>query len=539
MAKAMVVTLVVIFLNLSSAWADGPLVRGSDAIVCRDPNGQIKSAELFDYYEGRVLRDMPIDVEAGVEDVKVGVENLLKRLARVAPLKVAAFRQGTEEFLRDAYFLSGQVFPDIIENDPVAVPVGCHEEQVVLQKPDGLPGEKRFTINKDIWDAMRGASKAGLVFHEALFAHLVSKSYLGFSNGESDRLRYFNEVLASSDEITALNTDQKVMDLFKMVGFNSTDIRGIDFMIWGAKFYPNGALMTAYMREAKPDFSVYGQVLRIGGITFFSDSTVKSVTAYGEPKYKDPVTGLEFTNELEFYPGGRLRKGQLAGYQQMIQDPRTGKSYDRILTFDASGALLSGHISTVSKKNYYDLYDYNGQAELDQKGQIVKWVANDYYYASGSVTIAGSSIQCSKLGSEFTFSEDGMLTRALWSPECPVPVQGGMVHVFGKFPLELKPNLHVLAMAPFDQHGWVELAVGSGNHVRRVKWRAQQVTSRTGEKDAYPEIRFHDGDLDTIASGYLYEKTSLPLAAGGEKEFDAQTWVLLNQDGEVVDWKVQ
>ena len=165
--------------------------NGGDAIVCRDSGHQITSAELFDYYEARVLEDVSVDLGPASLSVEEKLEIAFRRLERFSPYRAAAARQTASSFYANTRFVRGDL-SDVPDSGNVVTPEGCAIEQIAIQQEPTNPRRKRFTINEIIWEKLDNSSKAGLILHEILY--LEARRY---DLQDSVGTRFFNSSLAA------------------------------------------------------------------------------------------------------------------------------------------------------------------------------------------------------------------------------------------------------------------------------------------------------------------------------------------------------
>src|SRR5687768_6475158 len=67
--------------------------NGGDAVVCRDVDGKIDSAELLDFYEARTRRSIGLSLSTQGDTVRSRVELVLSRLERISAVFVERHRQ--------------------------------------------------------------------------------------------------------------------------------------------------------------------------------------------------------------------------------------------------------------------------------------------------------------------------------------------------------------------------------------------------------------------------------------------------------------
>lgn len=138
---------------------------GGRSVVCRDSKGQIVSAELFDFYEGRVkYRLNPI---LSAEPYEGQVEKIVQRVGQGRGPQFIEHLKSYTNFV----IASKQILPDGTGLLPVedsehviSPPRNCQYEQLA-----NFTAQNQVLINGEIWNALDSTNKAGLVLHEAIY----------------------------------------------------------------------------------------------------------------------------------------------------------------------------------------------------------------------------------------------------------------------------------------------------------------------------------------------------------------------------------
>lgn len=145
-----------------SAFAQGDRLGGHDGgggkgLICYDEKGNITSAELLDFFEGRTLEglnigDYPGDYKSIYNEVikKSATQDILKTMSEGAKLA------GGFKFLPKGIRLNS-----IDDSSEIFIPSNCKLEQVA-----NFQGLSRIFIVKDFWDLLSETHKAGLLMHE-------------------------------------------------------------------------------------------------------------------------------------------------------------------------------------------------------------------------------------------------------------------------------------------------------------------------------------------------------------------------------------
>jgi len=168
--------------------------NGGDVVVCRNAVGAVNSIELLDYYEARLERGLLTQFEDNLS-YSMAVEVLLSRLEKHDLYTPEVLRLFISNFMDEAQFVSGVTLTDIPDSHHLFYPRGCGVEQIAIQRTPRRRGDKRYFINKDLWNSLSGSGQAGLVFHEVLLRMVINYSEEDVLNSSS--VRYFLSLLAS------------------------------------------------------------------------------------------------------------------------------------------------------------------------------------------------------------------------------------------------------------------------------------------------------------------------------------------------------
>ncbi len=123
-----------------NAHAEREVGTGGAGLVCYDAAGQVKSVEVYDYFEAAVLRRAKIDLGDPSLTYLEQAEVALKRLERLSPLRAQRYRQEVAEFEANATFLDpGISLPLIPDTGAVQMPDGCHLAQAQSHHADAHP----------------------------------------------------------------------------------------------------------------------------------------------------------------------------------------------------------------------------------------------------------------------------------------------------------------------------------------------------------------------------------------------------------------
>lgn len=197
--------------------------NGGDVVYCDHPLPGEKQIELLDLFESRVLRENHLVLGQDGWDYNRRVSFILERLKPLDAYRASVYAEHASHFLDESEFTTDQL-PDIPDSLHIALPKGCVVRQIVIQRPRPQTGEKRFLVNKPLWEMLDDANRAALVLHETIYREALS---LEQSNSINTRL--FNETLTS----TAFDSlDFKgYLDLLITIDFKSLRIL-LDYGNW-------------------------------------------------------------------------------------------------------------------------------------------------------------------------------------------------------------------------------------------------------------------------------------------------------------------
>ena len=216
----------IIALAFIQAAEAGPRVigNGGDAVVCRTPDGAIKSAELLDFYEARILRQMNITLQPQAS-LQENLDLILLRIGQKDSQLLKVVNVYLEKFMTETRFLSGTELIDIPDSEHIAVPKNCQVEQLAIQSAPKFPNDPYYTINKDIWDHLDSANQAGLVMHEILYRHYLFAQKFK-EDIDSIPVRYINSLIAA-DKLKDLSLKDYLQYVSEPLVIGSIEIDGL------------------------------------------------------------------------------------------------------------------------------------------------------------------------------------------------------------------------------------------------------------------------------------------------------------------------
>jgi hypothetical protein len=148
-----------------------------DTVVCRDSSGQVKSAELREFFEGRELRKLRPTFEANLTS-EIYISMIAKKYEQFSGDKFALknslsflkiiqdYREGKTSPKNIIFTSERLVKPTVI--DEIIPPQGCEYEQAMLFPTTNFPDDPQMIFQSDVILQMDEANIRGLVMKYAL-----------------------------------------------------------------------------------------------------------------------------------------------------------------------------------------------------------------------------------------------------------------------------------------------------------------------------------------------------------------------------------
>lgn len=178
----------------SQAFAAGGMEGGGGkSVVCRNPDGTIRTAEVLDLYESRTVFGLPYQ-ESPVPWRRQAIEifeasGIRTDIGQTPPSSIYDWFQNASSHLH--FLPDGTSLKPIDDSLEVIVPKGCLIEQTANYQND-----RRILVSTEIWNALSETQRAALLIHEAAYRHLRAE-------GEKDsrRARHFTAHIVSGNKI--------------------------------------------------------------------------------------------------------------------------------------------------------------------------------------------------------------------------------------------------------------------------------------------------------------------------------------------------
>ncbi|MBS1971376.1 MAG: hypothetical protein JSU04_13795 [Bdellovibrionales bacterium] len=152
----------------------GPRVgNGGVVLICKNRSGQA-TVQLLDHYEAS-KRQWTLDLGSPKDHYFQKVAAVIDSIQRLNPSRAALYQEWLASFEMDTYFTDAKLnlLKDTGEID--TPPKGCDLAQAAVHQDTNLRGDRRYIINKGIWNKLDNNGKAGLVLHEMIYRELVTQ----------------------------------------------------------------------------------------------------------------------------------------------------------------------------------------------------------------------------------------------------------------------------------------------------------------------------------------------------------------------------
>lgn len=193
--------------------------NGGDAVVCRDANGEITSAEVLDVYEGRQVYNLR--PQSSSTSTKPGeyLKSIFRQLKQIDPSKYDTYMGKLKEFHSQIDFVD-EALEDIPDHGDLMIIPGCAVEQLAIQRQVDLPGDKAYTINREIWNSLDVINQAALISHEIIYFDAINQNHIN-----SVATRRFNMYLLSHS-VEGWSKEEYQKHMIRLDLLDIVDIKG-------------------------------------------------------------------------------------------------------------------------------------------------------------------------------------------------------------------------------------------------------------------------------------------------------------------------
>ena len=101
-------------------------------------------------------------------------EDVFKRLKPISKKLSEQYLSRLNSITQEMDFKEGVALTDVKDSLYTFKPEdkNCEVRQIAIRKEEALPSEKRFIIDKKLWDRLDSRNKSALIVHEIIYEHL-------------------------------------------------------------------------------------------------------------------------------------------------------------------------------------------------------------------------------------------------------------------------------------------------------------------------------------------------------------------------------
>ncbi len=267
--------------HIPTSFAGAGSSGGGFAVVCRDQNNNIASAELLDLYEARNRYGLSLIPSTGSleGDFMLGVQNTYHLQGYDDfPIDQSVKKIGLDRFMDSVEFVrSPKKIPSINDiGKTVFIPNNCRAEQVALFVDE----HEKVLINEDLWDKLDSLSQAALVSHEEFYFQ-----YRKYNESTSENSR------ASVAHVYSNNAIPSVNDNIKKLSFGTSV----------PTLLKNGEQVLSAFYDEQNDGKLILYIAELFGRTLVTES--KAIFNVGDVQFKNSWTqngnGMRVTSNVE------------------------------------------------------------------------------------------------------------------------------------------------------------------------------------------------------------------------------------------------
>jgi len=306
MYKIIFLPLVILSISLAAARDGNGDERGNggDVLECSFADSPV-TLELLDIFETREIHEKELSLGDNSLTVEKKVEIVLNRLKLFSKRRALKYKKWFDSFYKESKFLKDVNFGDIQDSSHIFIPNNCKLKQIINQQNPRFSNDKRYFINKNLWDQLDNNNRAALILHELIYREMQTPT--------SIPVRRFIAYLISD----ALNnfTPEDFLRLAKEIGLNSLEIQSVlvDLSQYFA-FYPNGQLKSAVPIK-NSTFLYQSQELIINRfISFYDNGQLNKLWGENTFHYQSPfieqAIPLYGIYGITFYENGTVEFGE-------------------------------------------------------------------------------------------------------------------------------------------------------------------------------------------------------------------------------------
>lgn len=291
--------------------------NGGELIVCHGSSGN-QTYEVFDHFEARVLRQLPIDLGPASATFQEKIQFVLNRLSKREPGRAALYSGWASDLLAHAQWTK-QTLDATSDVDPNILPNGCELAQIAIQDSETYSNVgPRVTLNKTLWNHLDSDNQATLILHEVIFHDVQSRTE--FQVQSAAPVRLFNEYLISPKILTLSCGDyydlaNETIGYIEDQGLNLRIGKGADFCEKGGEVELAGE--QTYLLNGSP-VSLHRHSLVVfypsGKVEAFQKVTGAAVRIGSATYNVDGELGLDRNSNITWLQLGATQDGCSDGY---------------------------------------------------------------------------------------------------------------------------------------------------------------------------------------------------------------------------------
>ena len=164
--------------------------NGGYVLNCNDTN---KPTELLDFFEWST-NNAPIEFLPTPSQNPINLAlKMIVSLQDVDNYRYHTYKYWINNFFNEVRFVDSFTLSTTNDFDVVALPDECELIQTIVQREPIYNNEKRYTIDRNIWENLSIENKAGLILHEVIYREAAS-----LKQTDSRRVRHLTGYLANS-----------------------------------------------------------------------------------------------------------------------------------------------------------------------------------------------------------------------------------------------------------------------------------------------------------------------------------------------------
>lgn len=181
----------ILLLYSFNAFAQNKVGNGGDVVTCNN-----KSPELLDFYEN------PSDLlQTSLSSYQEIILNRLNTLEKISLKLATQYKQRYTNIENEIDFKENISLSDIKDSAHLFLPKSsdCRLQQIAIRKSISTSKEKLFIFDQQLWKKLNALNKAGLIFHEIIYEHLIKLGDVDSTKARKINNYLFNKNLNKAD----------------------------------------------------------------------------------------------------------------------------------------------------------------------------------------------------------------------------------------------------------------------------------------------------------------------------------------------------